>query len=65
LAGLYWTSLVSPLFVLAVFASTASSWTAVLGPLQAVTTLAAGLLLLPMALGELLVVLGREPEPKL
>jgi hypothetical protein len=61
LAGLFWASLVSPLIVLAIFASTASSWTSVLAPIQAVTILAAGLLLLPMALAELLVILGREP----
>ena len=51
-------SLILPLVALALFVSTASSWASVLGPLQAVITLGAGLLLVPMTLGELLVLIG-------
>lgn len=58
LAGLFWASLILPLIALSLFVSTASSWATVLGPLQAVITLGAGLLLVPMTLGELLVLLG-------
>ena len=66
IAGLFWASLILPLVALALFVSTASSWASVLGPLQAVITLGAGLLLVPMTLGELLVLIGgaeTEEEP--
>lgn len=63
LAGLFWASLTLPLIALSLFVSTASSWASVLAPLQAVITLSAALLLVPMALGELLVLVGEEgPE---
>ena len=68
IAGLFWASLILPLVALSLFVSTASSWASVLGPLQAVITLGAGLLLVPMTLGELLVLMGgveaeEEPAP--
>ena len=62
LAGLFWASLILPLVALSLFVSTASSWATVLGPLQAVVTLGAGLLLVPMTLGELLVLLGASGD---
>ena len=62
LAGLFWASLILPMLALSLFVSTASSWATVLGPLQAVITLGAGLLLVPMTLGELLVLLGGSPD---
>jgi hypothetical protein len=62
LAGLFWASLILPLVALSLFVSTASSWASILGPLQAVITLGAGLLLVPMTLGELLVLLGRSED---
>ena len=55
---LFWASLILPMIALSLFVSTASSWATVLGPLQAVITLGAGLLLVPMTLGEFLSLLG-------
>ena len=47
---------------LALFSTTADSWASVLGPIQVVTILAAGFLLVPMVLGELLHVVGQSHE---
>ncbi|MEC9072405.1 MAG: hypothetical protein VX938_08510, partial [Myxococcota bacterium] len=54
LAGLFWATLVAPLFVLALYVAPMGDWLLVLEPLQVVSTLAAGLLLAPAALASLL-----------
>ena len=56
LAGLFWVALALPLGLLAMYVAPLGEWLLVLEPLQVVSTLAAGLLLVPIALSDLLLV---------
>lgn len=62
LSGLFWGAVVAPLFLLALYVAPLGDWLLILEPLQVVSTLAAGLLLVPAAFSDLLVAASDVPD---
>ena len=59
-AGIFWASVMVPMVLLAFYVASLGEWMAILEPIQVVSTLAAGLLLVPVVLADLLAMLEQR-----